>query len=171
MRICVLNDLPPLQDFYQYVINETEDMPVHARWVYGLYPTEEMITDYVRRGNMYCSENGTEITATVAVTPYQTNDYHGIDWQIALKDDEVAVAHILAVNPRFRHHGYAKAIMQEVISLANSKGFKAVRLDALACNTPAHRLYESLGFQKRDVRHWYAENTGWVDFYLFEYLL
>ena len=35
----------------------------------------------------------------------------------------------------------------------------------------ARRLYESLGFQKRDVRHWYAENTGWVDFYLFEFLL
>ena len=49
-------------------------------------------------------------------------------------------------------------------------GFE-IRLDALACNVPAHRLYESLGFQKRDVRHWYAENTGWVDFYLFEFLL
>ena len=56
-------------------------------------------------------------------------------------------------------------------SLITRKGLKAVRLDALACNTPAHRLYESLGFQKRDVRHWYAENTGWYDFYLFEYLL
>ncbi len=21
------------------------------------------------------------------------------------------------------------------------------------------------------VRHWYAENTGWVDFYLFDFLL
>ena len=42
-------------------------------------------------------------------------------------------------------------------SLITRKGLKAVRLDALACNTPAHRLYESLGFQKRDVRHWYAE--------------
>ena len=78
---------------------------------------------------------------------------------------------ILAVNPRFRNCGCAKAIMREVISFSKSKGLKAVRLDALACNTPAHRLYESLGFQKRHVRHWYAENTGWYDFYLFEYLL
>ena len=58
-----------------------------------------------------------------------------------------------------------------MIRLANSKGLKAVRLDALVCNALAHRLYESIGFQKRDVRHWYAENTGWFDFYLFEYLL
>ena len=171
MRICVLNDLPKLLDFYQLVINETEDMAVHACWVYGQHPTEETITDYVRRGNMYCSEDGTGMTAAVAVTPFQTDDYHGIDWQRALEDDEVAVVHLLAVNPRFRNRGYAKAMMREVISLADSQGLKAVRLDALACNTPAHRLYESLGFQKRDVRHWYAENTGWFDFYLFEYLL
>ena len=130
-----------------------------------------MITDYVRQGHMYCSEDGTDITAAVAVTPYQTDDYHEIDWQAALKDDEVAVVHILAVNPHFRNHGCAKAMMRKAISLADSKGLKAVRLDALACNVPAHRLYESLGFQKRDVRHWYAENTGWVDFYLFEFLL
>ena len=171
MRACVMNDLPALLDFYQLVINETEDLSVYARWVYGQHPTEEMITNYVRQGNMYCSEDGTDITAAVAVTPYQTDDYHGINWQLALKDDEVAVVHILAVNPRFRNRGCAKAMVREVISLADSKGLKAVRLDALACNIPAHRLYESLGFQKRDVRHWYAENTGWFDFYLFEYLL
>ena len=171
MRICALTDLFGILDFYQLVINETEDMPVHARWVYGQHPTEEMITNYIRQGNMYCSKNGTDIIAAVAVTPYQTDGYHGIDWQVALKDDEVAVVHILAVNPRFRNRGCAKAIIQEVINLANSKGLKAVRLDALACNIPAHRLYESLGFQKRDIRHWYAKNTGWFDFYLFEYLL
>jgi len=171
MRTCVLSDLPNLLDFYQLVINETEDMPVHAHWVYGQHPTEELITDYVRRGNMYCSENGTDITAAVAVTPYQPEDYHGVDWQVALEDDEVAVVHLLAVHPHYRNRGCAKALMREVISQAKRKGQKAVRLDALVCNTPAHRLYESLGFQKRDVRHWYAENTGWFDFWLFEYLL
>ena len=164
MKRCVSGDLPRILNFYQLVINETEDMPVHARWVYGQHPTEEMITNYVNQGNMYCSEDGNDIAAAVAVTPYQTEDYHGIDWQMALKDDEVAVVHILAVNPCFRSRGCAKAIMRDVISLANNKGLKAVRLDALACNIPAHQLYESLGFLKRDVRRWYAENTGWFDF-------
>ena len=171
MRQCTLNDLPALLDFYQLVINETEDIFVHARWVYGRHPTEEMITDYVRQGNMYCSEEGTDITAAAAVTPFQTDDYHGISWQAALKDDEVAVVHLLAVNPHYRNRGCAKAMMREIIRLAAAQGLKAVRLDALACNTPAHQLYESLGFQKRDACRWYAENTGWFDFYLYEYLL
>ena len=48
---------------------------------------------------------------------------------------------------------------------------KALRLDALACNTPAQQLYESLGFQKRGIAHWFADNVGWTDFYLYELLL
>ncbi len=47
-----------------------------------------------------------------------------------------------------------------------SKG--TVRLDALASNTPAHRIYERLGFEYRGQQHLYAENTGWTDFYFFE---
>ena len=44
-----------------------------------------------------------------------------------------------------------------------------IRLDALASNTPAHRIYERLGFEYRGKQHLYAENTGWTDFFFFEY--
>lgn len=43
-----------------------------------------------------------------------------------------------------------------------------MRLDALCCNTPAHRLYEALGFVKRDARNWYTRNAGEIDFFLYE---
>ncbi len=33
----------------------------------------------------------------------------------------------------------------------------------------AHRLYERLGFEYRGKQHLFAENTGWTDFYFFEY--
>ncbi len=171
MKKCKTDDLPRILDFYQLVIRETEGMPVFGRWVYGKHPTEEMITDYVRQGMMYCTEEDGDIAAAVAVTPYQTEDYRGVDWQIPLEDDEAAVVHILAVNPRLQRRGYAKSIMEDVIELARSTGMKAVRLDALACNPPAHRLYEALGFQRRDIRRWYTRNAGWIDFYLYEYLL
>ena len=127
-------------------------MPRYGRWIYGLHPTEEMVEDYVRQGVMYRLEDGQDIAAVVAVTPYQGEDYHGIDWQDELADDEVAVVHLLAVNPHFQKRGYARTAMKEVIELVREKSVKAVRLDALECNAPAHRLYESLGFKKRDVR-------------------
>ncbi len=170
MRRCNMSDFPGLLDFYQLVVRETEDIAIHARWEYGKHPTEALIADYVRQGMMYVAEDGVEIDAAVAVTPFQPEDYHAVDWQVDLADDEVAAVHILAVNPRRQGRGYARAMMRETIDLAKDMGKKAIRLDALACNISAHRLYESLGFRKRGVCHWYAENTGWVDFHLFEYL-
>ena len=153
------------------VIRKTSDMARYGRWIYGLHPSEKMIEDYVSQGVMYYLEEGNDIAAAAALTPYQGENYHGIDWQVELSDAEVAVVHLLAVNPKLQKRGFAKMIMEEIIELAKTKGMKAVRLDALDCNVPAHRLYESLGFKKRDVRNWYASNTGWIDFYLFEYLL
>ena len=171
MKKCGSDELARILNFYRFVIDETEGMSVFARWIYGKHPTEEQIRDYIKQGNMYYSEEGSHIVAAVAVTPYQTDEYHDINWQIALKDDEVAVVHLLGVNPHFQKGGTAKAMVREIVNLAKNEGKKAVRLDALECNIPAHRLYESLGFQKRDVRNWYASNTGWINFYLFEYLL
>ena len=40
---------------------------------------------------------------------------------------------------------------------------------AFASNTPAHKIYKALGFEYRGKQHLYAENTGWTDFYFFEY--
>lgn len=171
MRRCDIGDLPRLEGFYQLVASEKDDMPRFGRWVYGLHPTGEMIEGYVREGAMYCLEDGQDIAAAVAVTPYQGEDYHGVDWQVELADNDVAVVHLLAVNPRLQRSGYAKAVMREAIELARGEGLGAVRLDALECNVPAHGLYESLGFERRDVRHWHAPNTGWIDFYLYELLL
>ena len=55
------------------------------------------------------------------------------------------------------------------ICLAQDKGMKAIRLDATASNTPVHRLYERLGFAFRGKQSLYAENSGWMDFYYFEF--
>lgn len=76
--------------------------------------------------------------------------------------------HLLCVAPEAQRQGFARETMGLIIKRSREIGKKAVRLDSLASNTPAHQLYESLGFQKRDQRRWYAKNTGWTDFYLYE---
>ena len=59
-------------------------------------------------------------------------------------------------------------MVREAINLAKAKGMKSIRLDALATNTPAHKIYERLGFVYKGKQHLYAENTGWTDFFFFE---
>ena len=80
----------------------------------------------------------------------------------------VAVIHILGVRPDKQGAGIGSRMVLEAIDLAKSKGKKDVRLDALASNTPAHKIYERLGFEYKGKQRLYAENTGWTDFYFFE---
>ena len=72
------------------------------------------------------------------------------------------------VLPEYQGKGVSKRMMTEIISLVKKNGKKALRLDALASNTPARRLYEKLGFEYRGKQNLFAENTGWTDFFYYE---
>ena len=67
---------------------------------------------------------------------------------IALKALEPGVAEIkrLFVRPQARGTGVAKALVAEVLKLAQDRGYREVKLDTLAEMTPAIALYKSFGF-------------------------
>ena len=142
-----------------------------GKWIYGRHPTKEQIESYIMSGFMYSFEKDSEILGAVAITPLQGFEYQDIDWQIACHNNEVSVVHLLAVDPSHQGCGIARKIMRNAIDIAKNNNSKAVRLDALSCNTPAHRLYQSIGFEKIGVCNWHADNVGDTEFYLFELLL
>ena len=160
--------LEEIRQAYIQVIDRTQHMKTYARWIYGLHPTDEMIRSYLDSGAMYLLLDGTDLAGMMAVTMSQGDDYHEIAWERQLSDTEVAVVHILAVMPEYQKQGLGRKMIEETLRLAKENGKKAIRLDALASNLPAHRLYESMGFSRRDRKHLYAENTGWTDFLFFE---
>ena len=162
-------DLDAIIAFYDDVTERTPNIAIYARWQKGKHPTVEGIKAYVDEGSMYLYKEHETIVGAMALTMYQGVDYHAIEWSQMVPDDEVAVIHILAVSPDKQGAGIGSAMICEAICLAQSKGMKSIRLDALASNTPAHRIYERLGFAYRGKQHLYAENTGWTDFYFFEY--
>lgn len=164
-------DTLKIENYYKYVVDNTENMDKYGRWIYGQHPTDEMIEGYITNESMYFAEEDGIIIAAVAVTFFQNEDYHSVQWNVEAKDDEVAVIHILCINPKKQGCGLAKKIVNEIIDLAKTKRMKAVRLDALCCNAPAHRLYEDLGFVNCGIQNWYATNTGYIDFYLYELVL
>ena len=123
---------------------------------------------YIEEGNLYLYREENVILGAMAITMYQEEDYHAIEWSKQVADNKVAVIHILAVSPDCQGKGIGSEIVREAINLAKEKGMQAIRLDALASNIPAHRMYERLGFEYRGKQHLYAENTGWTDFYFFE---
>ena len=155
--------------FYDDVTDRTPDMERFARWQKGKHPTHDGIRAYIEERSMYLYKENDTIVGAMALTMYQGNDYHAIEWSRQVADNEVAVIHVLAVSPDCQGKGIGAEMVREAIRLAQKSGMKAVRLDALASNTPAHRLYKSLGFEYKGKQHLYAENTGWTDFYFFEY--
>lgn len=171
LKRCGTSDADRISNFYQYVSESTKNMERFGKWIYGLHPTKEQIESYIKSGFMYSLEKSGEILGAVAITPFQGNEYQDIDWQIDCHNHEVSVVHLLAVNPDRQGCGIAREIMRNVIDIAKNNNSKAVRLDALSCNIPAHRLYQSIGFEKTGACKWYADNVGNAEFYLFELLL
>lgn len=154
--------------FYEKVIADTSDMDKYGRWKSGLYPTKEDIEKYIITGTMYVLLEDDVILGAMALTMSQGDDYHSIEWLLPLADDEVSVIHVLAIHPDYQGKGFGKQLIDEAISLARSNEKKALRLDALASNTPAHGLYKQKGFVYRGKKNLYADNTGWTDFFFFE---
>ena len=148
--------------FYDDVTDRTPKMERFARWQKRKHPTIDGIKAYIEEGNMYLYKENDAIVGAMAVTMYQGADYRAIEWARLLEDDEVAVI-------QAQGKGIGSEMIREAIRLAKTNGMKAIRLDALASNTPAHRTYKSLGYEYRGQQHLYAENTGWTDFYFFEY--
>ena len=181
LELATQKDFDAIITFYDDVTERTPEMATYARWSKGKHPTIEGIRAYINEGSMYLYRDNGKIVGAMAVTMYQGEDYHAIEWAQQVPDEKVAVIHILAVSPDIQGKGIGSEMISEAIRMAKSrsssgrllptgrkKGMQAIRLDALASNTPAHKLYECLGFEYRGKQHLYAENTGWTDFYFFE---
>lgn len=166
-----MDDFEVIKEFYMNIIDNTENMERHARWIKGLHPTDEGIKGYIEGNEMYLFMDGDKIAGAMAVTMEQGEAYHNILWSIKAEDNEVAVIHILGVNPEYQRKGIGRQMIDESIQLAKDNCKKAVRLDALASNTPARHMYEARGFEYKGKLNLYAENTGWTDFCFYEYAL
>ena len=168
LDLATIRDYESIIAFYDDVIEHTPCVTKYARWQKGKHPTAEGIKAYIEEGSMYLYKEEGLIVGAMAVTMYQGADYHAVEWSKQVADNEAAVIHILAVRPDKQGAGIGSRMVLEAIDLAKEKGVKTIRLDALASNTPAHKLYERLGFMYKGKQHLYAENTGWTDFYFFE---
>jgi ribosomal protein S18 acetylase RimI-like enzyme len=166
-----VQELKAAEELYRNIIAKTADLNQFARWQWNLHPSEEMIEEYMRTGAMYLFMDGGKTAGAMAVTMAQGSDYHGVAWAVPAADDETAVIHILGVAPEYQGRGIGKQMIDQAMELARASGKKALRLDTLASNTPAQHLYQEKGFTYRGKRNLYAGNTGWTDFFFYEYAL
>ncbi len=70
--------------------------------------------------------------------------------------DELHI-HTLAVHPRWRRRGYARALLAHVLAEAARAGVRRATLEVRESNVPARRLYEAAGFVVKARRPGYYD--------------
>jgi ribosomal protein S18 acetylase RimI-like enzyme len=168
MNLVQAHDLETVKKHYIKVIDHTPEIEKYARWVYGKHPTDEGLRSYIENGEMYLLMDRDIVAGMVAVVMHQEPDYEAVPWAEKLENDQVATLHILAVCPEYRGRALGNTILKLAGELAKQQGRKAMRLDVLESNLPAQRMYEKAGYVYRGKQRWYAENTGWTNFLLYE---
>ena len=93
LQQATIADYKSVLSFYDDVIARTQDIKRFARWQKGKHPTPEGLRAYIQEGSLYLYKEQDAIIGAVAITMYQGEDYHAIDWSRIVEDDEVAVIH------------------------------------------------------------------------------
>ena len=78
---------------------------------------------------MYLHKELDTLVGVMAVTLYQGEDYHSIEWSRQVPDDEVAVIHILAVSPDRQGSGIGSKILGRYSVHPAGVYHRSVRLD------------------------------------------
>ena len=90
-------------------------------------------------------------------------------WRCNVLWEDVVIVHLLCVDRAFRGRGVGKILVRQVLQLCREQGKRAIRLDVMKKNLPAHRLYLSCGFLYVGDCRLYYEDTGGMDFTMYEY--
>ena len=156
--------------FYFAVIDGLADAEYGPGWEKDIYPAPEYLADAIGASELYIGidEDSREIIAAMVLNHHCNEAYQGFSWPTEAAPDEVMVLHTLAVLPQHMGKGYAKQLVRFAIDVARTQRQKAIRLDVLAGNVPAERLYPALGFVYLGTIPMFYEDTGWTDYELFE---
>ena len=157
--------------FYYSLIDALEGTRYHPKWQKDVYPAPEELRAVVEAGELYYGVADGRIAAAMAVNGKCNDEYRDVRWPTELAQGEFMVIHMLGVHGDFAGRGLAKEMVRYAIGLAKAAGMKAVRLDVLKGNLPAEKLYEREGFAYVDTVKLFYEDTGRVDFKMYEYVI
>lgn len=164
---CGTEYLDALSCMYSRVVENLEKNINYPKWSKS-YPCRESIKDAIEKGGQYvCAQNGVILGAAV-LNEDPNGNYDVGDWSKELKKGEYLIIHTLAVDPLHEHKGVGGYMVDKCIDIAESKGYKAIRLDVVPDNIPAINLYKSKGFTFAGIKDLSRNINGIPLFGLYE---
>ena len=171
IRLAEEQEFGVVRQFYHSLIDAMENLRYTPGWKKEIYPSDADLKKALGLGQLFIGLEGEQIVSAMIVNHDVNEGYLKVSWPTGAEPHEVTVIHTLGVHPDFSGRGYAKELVAKAILTARERDQKAVRLDVLAGNIPAERLYTGIGFQYVDALKMYYEDTGWAQYKLFEYPL
>ena len=173
MRLAHTNETDAIIAFYHRLIRENSASPYHPDWRIGIYPTDEQIADSISRGEMYvldAENNSTDrYLAAFALSSEPVEGYDTVPWSVKAPWEDITVVHLLCVGCSYHRRGIGRRIVGELLDISRSMNKQAVRLDVMTKNLPAQKLYTAAGFIPVGKFRITYEDTGPLDFLMYEY--
>ena len=170
VRNATIEEFDKVVDFYDNIIDDMQGSKYHPMWQKRIYPTLDFLKESIANGQLYIQIVNGNIVGCMVMNNFG-NGYDTVSWSIQLDDEFVNVIHALGISVKEQGKGYAKALVQESVKIAKNNGARVIRLDVLAPNLPAHELYKKCGFELRETKDLFYEDTGWTQFMLYELVL
>ena len=171
LKKAILANLDEIRTLYFKLMDSSKEYAHILQWKKEVYPSDKDWIAYINQEEMYLLYLDKNLVGAVAITKSQPEEYQKIRWKIVAKDNEVSVVHLLVIDPDYQGKGIATALLDEIIKMVANMNKKAVRLDAIATNKPAQKLYENYGFVNCGTEQEYYESTGVTDFVFYEYVI
>ena len=165
------NDFEKVMEFYYNLIDSMQNAEFKVLWKKDVYPTEQFIHNSIINNELIIAIIDHAIMGSMIMNHNAADDYSKIQWKIAAERNEVMIIHALAISSEQQGKGMAKKMVKYCMEYCRENKIKAIRLDVLNQNKPAHHLYTKMGFAYIDKIQLYYEDTGLTDFVLYELVL
>lgn len=169
IRLAKLEEAESVCQFYGDHIDAVQSADYVPKWDKKSYPSDAYLIEAIEKQELYIGFADGRIAAAMIINQESNDSYEKANWPVKRAPEEVFVIHTLAVHLDFCRRGFAKMMLQRAAEEAKNSGKTALRLDTLHLNFPADHLYRSFGFQCVDEVPMFYEDTGWMNFKLYEY--
>lgn len=120
---------------------------MHEQGVYQwdhTYPSKEIISEDVRKGNLYTYVDENIIKGFVVLDEYQDKEYEKVQWKYT--QGKQLIVHRLCVSPKYKGKGIATRLIEYADIYGRDNNYSSIRLDTFIGNERARRLYEKEGY-------------------------
>ena len=153
---------------YKTIINQIKDYSYSPGWKYGIYPTDEHITNAIKKGELYVGKLDSKIVASLIINKNPVEANEKIIWTQKLNVHEIYYIHLVAVNQNYKKRGLAKQMLYHSFNLAKNNLIKSIRLSLNVKNITIENLYLKTGFKLKGTEKVFIKKRGYITFNFYE---